>query len=223
MKKITILALAAVAGGTIVAACGGSTKNSSNSEDEDGGNSSSGGTSSGGTSSGGSGDDADMMTTEIGDTGISVTTDIACTSAEQCTSPAKCYGSYGYSGTVTFTTACSSTAPTGGLGGSLQICATASECTTTGDQCSPLSSAFGGGVGGGALPASVSDLSACLPEAGAATMNDAGCYVYAGMTYCAPDGGYPHPDGGYTPPEGGSTPPSDATTTTVTDGSTGGG
>jgi hypothetical protein len=251
MKRITFFALTATFAAAVVAACGGSTKSSSgdNGQGDGGGTgtSSSSGGSSGASSSGGTEPgDAASMTYTFGEGGPSITTTLNCMSASGCTGTDICCGQLGYafSGgiSITFTSACAAS-PCGTGATSFQVCATSTECTTAGDVCSSLASAYGAAAGGGAT-ADLPDISICMPEAGVAMTNDAGCYVYGGQAYCLGDGGTPPEndagcyvyggktyckgEGGYVLEDSGTTTTtsdaaaSDAATTTPSDAGTGG-
>jgi len=222
MKKITILALTATTVATIVAACGGTTKTSGNGEDQgDGSPGTSSGTASSGGSSGSnggssSGGDAETMTYTLGEGGPTVTTTLNCTSASTCGTQVCCgTGAPSFSGgTIGFSLTSDCAASPCGTGlTSFQLCATASECTTSGDSCQSLANAFAGaGAGGESLP----DINVCAPEAGAATnpLADGGCATIRGVTYCGTA------DGGYTIVTDAASTATDSSTTTTTDSST---
>jgi len=205
MKKITILALTATTVATIVAACGGTTKTSGNGEDQgDGSPGTSSGTASSGGSSGSnggssSGGDAETMTSAS-----TCGTQVCCGTG----APSFSGGTIGFS----LTSDCAASPCGTGLT-SFQLCATASECTTSGDSCQSLANAFAGaGAGGESLP----DINVCAPEAGAATnpLADGGCATIRGVTYCGTA------DGGYTIVTDAASTATDSSTTTTTDSST---
>jgi len=138
-----------------------------------------------------------------------------CTSAAECTTTTGdvCCGSAGFAGTsVTITGACQAApCPTGAT--SFQLCATSTECPT-GDSCQAFPSnpyvQLTGSVctpGDGGFPSG---------DAGGYTM-DGGCYYYAGGSYCPGEGGT-----GFNHGDAGTTSTSDSSTSTATDGATGG-